>query len=527
MYTTSLTAGQFAASGVYYTFVNSTSSAVASSNASLTFIVGTGSDGVVGQPYFSSDPTSTGLNHGSLSSGTFKSLLRGVEAASPELQNFVTVRVTDTTELSASISQLDTAQSSPGTSMSFVAKRPGTNANLGYMRADISSGTLSASPKCRITLSYPGGAEVWDNIVCYTTLGGAFDLPTYQANVVAVVNTGVRMSNNWVAAPGSSTAAPTFGAVYSASGGTDGDQGVTDAMLLGAEGAYGATGMFAAHGTGYAACIPQFTDPSYVAAGLSVVYSERPGILLFYSLPQGTLPSQAPNLKVQGGLSDPALIVCNNWTETIDGVSGTLFMEPAFKIAAGIMSLDPYESPLNKPETVGAQGISTLEFPYVGASDAANLRTAGVQYYTTQLPGSGGTYRLAHQHSSDGSNVQDTRMKFFLGTQVGELFGELLGQLQAPDSTDDTLTTGVRYRAQQKLDAFKATLVPGPGSNLPRQLAAFNGVCNLTNNTPQSIQQGFLYVNIWAQTLSGVEIILIAMAVGNTVVVQDAATAAA
>ncbi|MDE1179498.1 hypothetical protein [Paraburkholderia sp.] len=154
-----------------------------------------------------------------------------------------TVRVTDGTDVAASIAIKDTA-GTPVTGLTLTAFYSGTVGNT--LTASVAAGTAAST--YALTIARPGfTGEVFDNIPGT----GA----TLWANMVSAVINGISNQRGpsalVIATIGTSTALPNTSTTYTLTGGTDGVTSVTDTMQVGTDGTSTTrTGMYALRGSG-------------------------------------------------------------------------------------------------------------------------------------------------------------------------------------------------------------------------------------------------------------------------------------
>jgi hypothetical protein len=489
--------------------------------AGLIGIVGTATDGTPNSPTYFSNPATL---LASLGSGTLlpNSLVREALSAMPEGTQFVGVRATDGTETSATMALQDSANAAVVT---FVAIRPGSNANAGTVIATLKSGSSTASPIYNVTLTYPNlQSESYPGIVGYATLGGAYNAAAFIANLLAAINgTGANTlaSKNWVATAGASTLAPVTGTTFTASGGTDGASGIASANLLGVPGdSSSRTGAYALAGLGVNfLIIAGSTDPSIVADLLAIAATAGERMYVLTALPQGSSPSQMVTIKNANSLTNKLLIPCGAWDYVFDTFSGTsLWVSPMGKIAGIIAGQDPEDTPLAKPIS-GATGVTATEATIGQGYDQGDqylLYTNGIMYLSKPTWGNG-LFKLPHGLASDGSQISDTRMQFQVIADITAFLANYIGAEQsvpptnAPSTAADTDQTRTAVRNGAK--ALGAQYIQNG------ELQAFNAVCDMTNNISSTVLAGQLILNVYGTTFAGVQFAFGLVQVGSSVLI--------
>ncbi|HET9029266.1 MAG TPA: hypothetical protein VFN49_03745, partial [Candidatus Aquilonibacter sp.] len=253
-FVSNLQAGNFVFDGAYVQGVLSQQALPTGPATNFTAIVGAGSWGIPNRVLTASGPQGALLAVGRKTSVKASAYSAAIDA-SPECNQFKFVRVTDGTDVAAKINLVDTATPTPANVLILTAACTGSDGNLGSARIDLASGTATASPVYNITIYDPfGGTTVYKNIPGFSTAGGPYVATAFQANALAAINgTAPNSTANpyYIATAGTSTIAPVTGQASLAmgSGGTDGDSGVTDTMLIGTDAQAASTGMYVLRGS--------------------------------------------------------------------------------------------------------------------------------------------------------------------------------------------------------------------------------------------------------------------------------------
>ena len=444
-------------------------------------------------------------------------IMRDAQAAMPEANQLVGVRITDGTDTAATIVVQD---ASAGTVFTLTAQQTGSlpngvNAsgvvtNPAQAQCSFSSGTATGgNPVILVAITFPNQpVERY-----FVTAGGTggYVAATFKANLLAALNTGTANSApspRWTATSGASTLVPLTTA-FSASGGTDGATTITSALFIGQDGTVGRTGMYALRGAiqGGQFIFAGFSDMSQ--SQTIIAFNRTEGTRFAISAPIGTSTTTMQGLKATYSASDPTLDTCIDWGQMIDSWTGqTVYVAPAAGVNGVISSLDFYQDPSNKPYT-GKVGIFATERSTtpLSQSEAATRQASGIMYLTNPI-NRGAVWGLPHGKASDGvSNISDVRTANYIGLSLFTVLGPFVGEVQSQAQNDPT-----RLAASGAVAAFMNTLLlPIP------KISAYSNVMDTSNNTPTTIAQGFLFDNLSVQTLAGVQFILVSEQVGTNV----------
>ena len=529
-FVTNLSAGNFVASGAYISPAPpSLIVPVGNSNNQLA-VVGCFTRGAVGQPIFvstagtgSAAPIFAAVGAGTTLpfSGT-----RAAISAMPEITEFILIRATDGSELSAVSSFLGT----DGNPLwILVDDDAGTNGNGMTQRLDLVASDVNTSPIFQLTVTYPfGTTQSLGGIVGYATPGAGLDVPTLIDSVVARVNgalANTQGSAYVTASAGTGTAPPTLATVFTSSGGSDGVANMTGAMLEGVPSGSGGTGMYALSGTPFGGLVFAGNSDLSISQNAAAFCAARGGIA-YMSLPSSLTLEQQQALQNANNVVTNRVRLCADWDYVQDVASGQqLLVDPAPAIAAIDVSQSPWVDPSNKPYT-GKLGILSTERTSVNPVDpqgeGAQRQASGIVWLTKSMPRGGNFLGLPHGVCSDGSNVTDTRMFDYVASKALGVLGKFVGEGQTPLPVGGPDLDRTRTQAKAALNsAFQPDINP----NDPH-LAA---ISITSDNTNTGISQGFMQFDINAVTLAGVKFALGLLAVGTTVQIisADAVTAAA
>ena len=391
----------------------------------------------------------------------------------------------------------------------------------GY-RLDAVTVSGSTSPVYRLTLYHPDApAQVYGSIIAYATVGGGYNAATFRANLATAVNIGTSSqasASSWIYSnTGSSTAAPLTGVYQPAAGGVDGDANITTPILLGQDSTYGAarTGLYALRTKVSSAqvVIPQLYD--LTAAQAMAVFAVQENCIAFIDLgPAGTTITSALSGMAANNVHSSSLVASMEWGTYLDPYTGTTKLcSPSNTITGIVSSLNPWQSPLNKP-TGGKGGLISTEWSTSNFPDFTPLETGNICFIALEY----GNYVQWNDYCSDGTPIADARMRNYISYQLQVIAAPFIGQLQSTSPTDPT-----RAAYFAAIRSFLSPMAPPPyGSAAIPQINAF--LIDPTGNTAATIQAGFLIGRITVQTLRGIRYVLNILMVGSQVVVQSAPT---
>jgi phage tail sheath protein FI len=439
-------------------------------------------------------------------------LVTGLWAAALQGANqFAAVRVTDGTDIAASIAVKDITTPTAATGMTVTGKYTGSLGNS--IQVTVSAG--SAANTNKITVALPGYVpEVFDNI--------AGTGATFWTNAVSAINNGLTpqrgASNLVVAAIGASTAAPAL-ATYTLTAGTDGATTITGTVLVGQD-TTPRKGMYALRNTGCSVGMLTDCDDSTTWAA-QVAFALSEGVYMIVTGPAGDTISNAATTKGTVGIdSYGCKVMFGDWVYFNDSINGlTRMISPQGFVAGKISALSPQNSSLNKQlyGIVGTQKSSNSQV--YSSADLQALALAGIDVITNPIPaGQKFGARFGHNSSSNfaihGDNY--TRMTNFLAYTLDAAMGLFIGKLQSAQPNDTT-----RNNVKATIDNFLQTLVS------QGMIDSFQTQCDLTNNTPTRIAAGYLQVDVKVRYLSVVEDLVVNLEGGQSVVINRVNTAPA
>lgn len=469
-------------------------------------VVGTASWGPVNSPVILGDLRAAVLNFGSPNNRKYD-LVTGIWAAALQgANNFRAVRVTDGTDVAASVVVLTNC-------ITFTAKYTGTLGNS--LQVTVAPGSQANTQK--VTVALPGYVpEVFDNI------GAGLSGNALWVAIANAINNGLNATRGAsalvVASAGAGTTAPAA-ATYPLASGTDGATTITGTVLIGQD-TVPRKGMYALRNTGasvafLADCDDNTTWSTQVAFGLSE------GVYMVGTGPAGDTISNAVSTKSTAGIDSYAFKLCfGDWVYLNDSINGVVrLISPQGFLAGKLSNLSPEQSSLNK-QVYGVVGTQKSYVNQVYSSaELQTLAQAGIDVITNPIPaGNQFGARFGHNSSSNfaihGDNY--TRMTNFLAYTLNAAMGLFVGRLQSQQANDAT-----RREVKSTIDNFLETLVQ------QKMIDAYQTQCDLGNNLAQRIAAGYLQVDVKVRYLAVVEYLIVNLEGGQTVVINRVNTSPA
>ena len=469
-------------------------------------VVGTASWGPVNSPVIIGDLRAAVMNFGSPSARKYD-LVTGIWAAALQgANNFRAVRLTDGTDVAASVAVLTNC-------ITFTAKYTGTLGN----QLQVTTAPGSKANTQKVTVALPGYVpEVFDN------LGAGLSGNALWVAIASAINNGTDptrgASQLVVASAGAGITAPAS-ATYTLASGTDGATTITGSVLIGQD-TVPRKGMYALRNTGasvafLADCDDSTTWSTQVAFGLSE------GVYMVGTGPAGDTISNAVTVKSTAGIDSYAFKLCfGDWVYVNDSINGVIRMiSPQGFLAGKIANLSPEQSSLNK-QLYGIVGTQKSYANQVYSSaELQTLAQAGIDVIANPIPaGNQFGARFGHNSSSlfsiHGDNY--TRMTNFLAYTLNSAMGIFVGRLQSQQANDAT-----RREVKSTIDNFLEVLVQ------QKMIDAYQTQCDLGNNLPQRIAAGYLQVDVKVRYLSVVEYLIVNLEGGQTVVINRVNTSPA
>jgi phage tail sheath protein FI len=474
-------------------------------------VIGSASWGPVNQPVAVSTMADYAQGFGAVIARKFDMGTAVAAAVQQGSNNFRCVRVTDGTDVAASLS---IAQASGAYAVMLTGLYSGSRGNA----ISVTLATASSPGKWRLTLALPGLVpEVFDNIPA--TSPSAF----WQALVMAV-NQGIGPlrgpSQLVVATLGSATSAvPVAITQQFLSGGSDGGSGVTAAALVGQD-MLPRQGMYALRGQACGlAMLADADDATQWTTQAAFGFSE--GIYMILTGPQGQAISEAVTAIQSAGLDAySAKLMFGDWIFWNDQANGvTRLISPQGFVAGRLGNLSPEQSSLNKPlySVVGTQRSGLPGSGQTATYSDAELQTlfqSGIDVITNPQPG--GTYwgvRCGHNTSSNPATNGDnyTRLTNYVAATLAAGMGPYVGQV-----INSTLFQKIRAT---QLAFLQALLAQGVLGSLDGSLP-YSVICDASNNPQGRTSLGYVQSDAQVQFQGINEKFIVNVEGGQTVVVQ-------
>ena len=476
-------------------------------------IVGTATWGPVNAPVTVSGMPDFALKFGAIQARKYD---LGTAVAASVLQganNMRCVRVTDGTDVAASVALLDTATPTPATGATITAKYTGSLGD--QITATLSAGSQASTSK--LTVAMPGQVpEVFDNI------GGTG--ATLWANLVTAITNGngpLRGPSKLITAVvGVSTAAPAL-AAYTLAGGTDGAATITGTTLVGVD-VTPRTGMYALRNTKtsiafLADCDTSTTWSTQEAYGLSE------GTYMIGVGPSGDNIANAVTVKGTAGIDSYAFkLLFGDWIYFNDTVNKQVrLISPQGFVAGLLANLSPEQSSLNKPLYGIVATQRTMQQLTYSSADLQQLVSAGIDVIANPSPG-GSYYAARFGHNSSSNPVTNgdnyTRMTNYIAYTLEAGMGLFVGQLQSATKQRQAKSTISTF-----LDNLnKQDMIGTSDGSLP-----YSVTLDSSNNPASRVALGYMQADVKVIYLSVIEKFLINVEGGQSVQIIRQGTQAA
>lgn len=472
-------------------------------------MVGSATWGPVNTPVLISDMASYTRQFGSIQARKYDMGTQVATAVQQGASNFRCVRVTDGTDVAASVVVQTNC-------ITFTSLYTGTGGN--NIVVTLSAGSKASST--RISVGVPGQiVEVFDNI---TGTGNAFWIAA-----AAAINSGngpTRGPSAYITATAGSGVTTATLASYTLSGGTDGVSSVAATNLIGSD-STPRTGMYALRGQGCSIGVLADCDTSTVWTS-AMAFGLAEGIYMILTGPSGDTIANAVSTKATAGIDSYAVkLMFGDWIYWNDPVNQVLrLVSPQGFVAGRLANLSPENSSLNKPiYGVVASQKSGQQAGQVGVYSNAELQTliqAGLDVIANPQPG--GNFwgvRAGHNSSSSPATNGDnyTRMTNYIASTLNAGMGAYVGRV-----------VNARLFAQIKstLTSFLQNML-GQGllGSLDGRLP-FGVICDTTNNPQTRTALGYVQADVQVQYQAINEKFIVNVEGGQTVTIARQTTPA-
>lgn len=404
----------------------------------IILVVGTGIFGPVNTPVDILGITDEINTFGPVQNSVYDMGSQVMAAASVGANAFVCVRVTDGTDVKASVVLTD-AQVVPVDGLTLTSRYSGSLGNTINVVVEQGTNYTVSVPVYKISIMFPTGGvnnlpEVYDNI------GGSGN--AFWVNAANAINLGqgalAPPSQLVTAVADVSTNAPDLTG-YVLAGGTDGNTGVTDTTLVGVN-TLPRTGMYSASGANF-----DFVLLSNVT-GLAtyddqIAFGQVNGAYAVLTRPAGESFTAGITAKKTAAVS-PLIanwgkLMVGDWCLMQDNYNNVQrYISPQAWIAGEMATQAPQNSSLNKiissPIFLGTQ-TSTAGLKY-SASDIAQILQNGLDVIARPSPG--GFYFSAQTGKNLSSDIlangdEFTRNTDFIAQSLNQNLGEYIGDLMS------------------------------------------------------------------------------------------------
>lgn len=475
-------------------------------------MVGVASWGPTDSPVTGATMTDYALNFGPITTADHDMGSAAAQAVQQGAQNFRWVRVTDGTDVAASIEVEDTVPASQGT---FTARWTGSLGNQIVITIGEGSNSKAGAVTYRIVISMPGReAEIFDNI-------GIASGETIEDHLWARVEVAINQGQNALRGPSQIVryAAPTanistvgFAAGdYNPEGGTDGNAGVVDATLLGDEATRTGLWALADQGCSNAMICQNHAEGTWASV---VDFGKRNGCYMHVAFGSmtglGDTIADQVSRKKEGGWDTTVLKIALGdhvlWFDSTTGLTRTVSPQAFF--AGRLANLSPEQSSLNKPMygIVGTER-SSVSRKYSHA-EIQQIAEVGIDAIVNPVPG--GNYfgaRVGHNASTNPTTNGDnyTRLTNYIARTLEAGMGIYIGRLHLPR---------VQRAAKATVETFLSNMVQ------QEQIEDFSVIVDDNNNPPARKALGFLQIDVKVRYLSVIEKMIINVEGGQSVTIQ-------
>jgi len=431
------------------------------------------------------------------------------------------VRVTDGTDIAASVVVTDTGGTVTGITLNAVYS--GVLGNS--LSMTISAGSIPTTFTVQIAPFAGGNVEVYPNLV-----GGA----PFWAALVAALNTGIAgvrgpsvLVNGTI---GTSVLGPALATSTLASG-TDGRGSIISAQLVGSNASSPYTGVYALQNL-----LPQVgivwcsgLSDSTIAANLTTAIASVPAWGLFTAVIGAASNTTTMLSTLQTlGIQSINLTFTGNWVYWYDPINGQIRLVPPYAFIGGTCAVIPPEtSPLNVPVSgvVGTERYNPYGTPQpYTLAELGALDKAGCIIITNPIPG-GATFGMASGRNTSASPgkqpVEYTRFTNFLALSLSNYMGQFVGSLQSQLPNDPT-----RAQVKHVLDKFTQQLLDANRISGYQNVCSFaaSGNPNQGVNTPTTISQHYLYAYSAITYLASTWYFILSLQGGTTVVTSGSSS---
>jgi uncharacterized protein len=277
------------------------------------------------------------------------------------------------------------------------------------------------------------------------------------------------------------------------------------------------TGMYAARQTGVDTFILAGNSDATVY-GTMATFAQQEAALALCAFTSGLSVSSVLTAKATNGPASVYAGALKDWVYFFDQTNQQpRLVSPLGEALGLITSLNPWQSPSNKPYG-GFQNITnterSLNQPPYSYSDASNMAQAGIMWIEKGMSRSSALFGMATgRNSSAQPGIDDiayTRMLNFCSKTIASSIGTFVGENQTTQANDKT-----RQDIKALLDAtFQNLFEQGA-------IQEWDVVCDLTNNNPTTIGNGYCIASVAVQFMDIVRYMVAYVQGGSQVAVQQ------
>lgn len=445
------------------------------------------------------------------------------EAQTTASLNMWLSRITDGTDLAATLTLKDTTSGTALNGITMPAKYTGIGGNT------IQVLVAAAGPANTYNITFVasfGGAAISEIFLGIKGATGANS--PFWANLNNAILNGnqSRGPSQLIGTPTgvSSTAKDPATGNYILTGGTDGRSGVTSANFFGSDVIGNRQGIYAMRGLpivpAYIYCAGM-TDNTKFANIQAFCLTEIVRAVLPF--PASTSTSTATGLRTTLGISDKRVCYAKDWIYWTDPISGqTIFCDPVAIMIGRAASLSPQLSPLNKQ----VYTVVATEHPQQYPSDEIGLlNTNGIWVICNPCLGSP-FFGIASASTTSLNPIEQPveyeRLKDYIGIQFATILGQFVGDPQGPFDPDDT-----RSACKNDIDSAMTLLYLGGLIATDEDgKPGWKSQCDMKNNTPLTIQAGYMHARLDYIPYSTVKYVVLNLGTTATFTAAQALTAA-
>jgi hypothetical protein len=391
-------------------------------------------------------------------------------------------RISDGTDVAASLTLVDTTSGTPLTGMILPAKYTGTGGNT--IKCLISAAGPANLYNVTFVASFSGQtiSETYFNVA-----GSASGASPFWANLRDAILLGnqSRGPSQLIGTPTSvsTTALNPAAGTFTLTGGTDGRAGVTSSSFFGSDVIGNRQGIYAFRGLpivpAYVYCAGMTDSTKFATIQAFCTQEIIRAVLPF---PAGTSTTTAVTNRASLGISDKRIIYAKNHIYWVDPISGqTILTDPVAIMIARAASLSPQLSPLNKP----VYGVVGAEQNRHASDETGLLNMNGI--WAISNPCLGSPFWGIISDSTTSLNpverpVAYQRLKDYIGIQFARILLKYVGKPQGLFDPDET-----RAGCKSDIDSVMRSFFEA------KLIVDWQSQCDAQLNNPDSIQAGYMF----------------------------------